>query len=65
MSVGLQGNVQELSTIQIRERPLTNRYETVSMKREKLTLRQSEDEKGTNENPGHHVSIMVEFYQVN
>lgn len=26
MSVGLQGNIQELSTIQIRERPLTNRY---------------------------------------
>ncbi|XP_039904337.1 potassium voltage-gated channel subfamily D member 2-like isoform X1 [Simochromis diagramma] len=26
MSVGLQGNLQELSTIQIRERPLTNRY---------------------------------------
>uniref|UniRef100_A0A3P8NPK8 A-type voltage-gated potassium channel KCND1 n=1 Tax=Astatotilapia calliptera TaxID=8154 RepID=A0A3P8NPK8_ASTCA len=26
MSVGLQGSLQELSTIQIRERPLTNRY---------------------------------------
>lgn len=28
MSVGLQGSLQELSTIQIRERPLTNRWET-------------------------------------
>lgn len=32
MSVGLQGSIQELSTIQIRERPLTNRLATEALR---------------------------------